>query len=84
MQRVNHVRERDQAFAGMADGGFGGGVWDHVYCVTRRVTNGLNRAPRNNVVVRTTAAPKHTPRLHAEQQRDAAIETRSGRGSRQK
>jgi hypothetical protein len=27
MQRVNHVRERDQAFAGMADGGFGGGVW---------------------------------------------------------
>jgi hypothetical protein len=26
VQRVNHVRERDQAFARMADGGFGGGV----------------------------------------------------------
>jgi hypothetical protein len=26
VQRVNHVRQRDQAFAGMADGGFGGGV----------------------------------------------------------
>jgi hypothetical protein len=32
MQRVNHVRQRDQAFAGMADGGSGGeGGSGHVF-----------------------------------------------------
>ena len=35
VQRVDHVRQRDQAFAGKGDGGFGGGV-QRSYVLRRR------------------------------------------------